>query len=330
MRHLGTNGLLETVLFKEAVDFRLRSFESRAGVRTREVQTARGTRLYGAVFYLELQTPPELPLACFGENDVLRLVDCSRMAGRSMIDGYVFFDCPEREAGRLPDFVAPTELAAAPFGWMRVGQRFVHDEHGVSQLRLAEPANVDRIKIGTWDEISTAPEAHRAMLERSPETPGEFRVLDVRPFVARLQVEPEQSVNGAGLFYFPAYVSLIDVGERWFLQQQVWPPCPDVLIGGRTTIRRAICYYGNAAWNDAVLVAVRVGVRAGGAAEKIATGHSVVARLHTIAHVHREADRSLIAVAECEKLLTVPRRTAAIDAAVSRLVHAEPRTLRPR
>jgi len=295
-------------------------------VRTREVQTAHGTRLYGAVFYLELRTPPTLPLACFGENDTLRLVDCSRMAGRSMLDGYVFFDCPELDAGRLPDGVAPAELASAPFGWMRVAQRFVHDEQGVSQLRLAEPANVDRSKVGTWDEVSTAPEAHRAMLQQSPETPAGFRVLDARPFVARLPVEPEQSVNGAGLFYFPAYVSLIDVAERRFLQQRLWPPCPDALIAGRTTIHRTICYYGNAAWNDAVLVAVHVGVRAADADEKIVTSTPVVARLHTIAHVHREADRSLIAVAECEKLLTVPRRTAAIDGAVSRLLHAEART----
>ena len=331
MRHLGTNGLLETVLFKEAVDFRLRALGARCGVRTRDVRTAQGQRLYGAVFYLELQTPPTLPLACFGENDTLRLVDHSRMAGRSILDGYVFFDCPEREAGKVPNDVAPGDLATAPFGWIRVAQRFVHDEHGVSQLRLAEPANIDRTKAGTWDEPSSASEAHRTMLQSRPETPPEFRVLDSRPFVTRLHVDPEHSVNGAGLFYFPAYVSLIDVAERGFLQNGIWPPCPDVLIGGRTTVRRTICYYGNAAWNDTVLVEVRVGVRdRTGDGDKITTGQTVAAQLHTVAHVYREADRNLIAIAECEKLLTVDRVSAASEGAVARLVGSHPRSLDPR
>jgi probable biosynthetic protein (TIGR04098 family) len=327
MRHLGPNGLLESVLYKEAIDFRLRVVERQCGVLTRDVRSAAGRRLYPSVFFLELQTPPRAPLSCFGENDTLRLVTLCKMAGRSLLDGYVLLGCPEHDAGRLPAVVEAGDFEAAPFAWLRAANQFVDDEGGTTNLRLEEPVNVDPAAVGTWPAASSTVDVHRSVLRHGlGAPPSGYRALAGAPLVTSIAIDVETDLNGVGLLYFAGYVHFMDIAERRFLQEHLWPPVPDFLIEGRTPVRRTICFYGNAAPNDAVLVETRTWVQ-DRRPERCATvtGAFIPLTLWTQSSLYRASDRRLIAVAEAEKAVTVERLSPAVEGAVERVLVAAPR-----
>jgi probable biosynthetic protein (TIGR04098 family) len=327
MLQLGANGLIESSLYGEAIDFRLRALAERTGVRSRDIRAPGGQRLYATVFYLEMRTPRALPLACWRENDRLRFVDHSKLAGRGLLDGYLLFDSPDLESGHLPDRATPADLDGGAFAWIRAAHRFTHDQRGPGDLELAMPENLPPERAGQWPAPCTAVSVHRrttSLALAPPSTP--FRPVSPTPHRATLPIAVERDLNGVGLLYFVRYSQMVDIAERQLLADGLWPPCEDFMIIGRTPIARTICFFGNAAWNDTLLAETRLWAADDRPDElRVATGAYAPLRFRTQSALFRQSDRRLIAVSESEKVVLVPRVSPGVSGAIDRLLNAAPR-----
>lgn len=327
MLQLGASGLIESSLYGEAIDFRLRALAERTGVRSREIRASGGQRLYATVFFLQLRTPRALPLACWRENDHLRFVDHSRLAGKGLLDGYILFDSPDLESGRLPERVAPGDLDGGTFAWIRAAHRFTHDQRGPGELELAPPENLSVERAGQWTAPCSAVPVHRRTTSAALEPPpAPFRPIHPAPHRATLPIAVERDLNGVGLLYFIRYSQMVDIAERQLLADGLWPPCEDFMIVGRTPIARTLCFFGNAAWNDTLLAETRLWAADDREAElRVATGAYAPLRFRTQSALFRQSDRRLIAVSESEKLVLVSRVSPGVSGAIDRLMRAAPR-----
>ncbi|HLL77068.1 MAG TPA: LnmK family bifunctional acyltransferase/decarboxylase [Pyrinomonadaceae bacterium] len=290
MPHLGRHNLSESALFKAVGHDRWMQIEERGGTPTSLIRDEAGARLYATFFYLELNFPPQRPLAAYRENDAMRFRTTLAHHARCYLDGRHTLD---------PDGGA----------WVRSSNAFTYPEGGPSKLAISPPANVD------FAAIPELPEAAEPLdLCRRARARGVF--FDPEPGDAELfagerefayEIDADRDLNGAGLVYFANFISFLDLAERRLLSAPP-RPVPAPLLDARSTYRRRIGYYGNARADDRFLIRVR-------AAARMIEGAPGVPLLDLALHhaVTRSSDGKQIVISSCRKVSRVGGEAGVAD-----------------
>ena len=258
----GINHLSEYALLKYLGDLRWRHVSQLSGVPSRDLTDVSGTRLYPAFFYVETCFPLDRPMARYGENDVLQIIDSVKRFGFSMLDGTAYLISPGMHDAitRPLDDLSDAKSLGIPA--VRMSNIFVMQFNGAEWLKKGRPRDglLNRIR-----EVPVAPDSHAIVKQAEAaghiDLPGvDFLSLHDIPREYDYRIQPDRDVNGAGLLYFANYPLFLDLGEREALLR-ARNPWPDDLINKRTIISRKIAYLNNASWKDALRIQTQVWVK---------------------------------------------------------------------
>jgi probable biosynthetic protein (TIGR04098 family) len=242
MPHLDAGGLSENWLLRHAGELHWEAIGRRLGVRSDELCGAAGERLYPTFVAVRARYTPAL--AAVRENDVLSaavdVVPCGRACAHGRLT--VLTDSGFRaDLELLSTFAVP-------------------ERPGSLRMTLPAPALAAR-----WQTAATAIEPPVARLARVARR-GDARADGItdgfsgaalasrRPPLAELIHEPSPytDYNGAGLLYFPAYVTIAETAERQLVRRLR-------LADGERAVtlspaRRDVFYYANLPLGEALVV----------------------------------------------------------------------------
>lgn len=283
MPHTSWGALSEVALVAAAGDIRWSDLGALTGVPASRHRNADGRAVYASFYYVGVDAPSPHGLAVHAPDDDVEIVSTVMRFGRSMLDGTQHVYPAGTLAADLPE-VLPPALA------VRLSNVLVCEGAGPDDLRITTPVNADLEAVAaTPDE----PDSYRAI--REARVAGRF--FDAGPGAEALwpgvhevvyRINPDRDVNGVGLVYFANYVAFADYAERAALEAA---GCfaPDAL-NRRVTLRRRVGYYGNARFDDALIIEVE-GWRPAGATDGVVAHH----------RVRRRSDGRLVAVSTVEK-----------------------------
>jgi probable biosynthetic protein (TIGR04098 family) len=275
--------LSEAALVATAGDIRWSDLGTLTGMPASRHRDAEQRAVYASFYYVGVDATPPHGLAAYTPDDDVEIVSTLTRFGRSMLDGthHVY------AAGVLPPQL-PVELP--PALTVQLSNVLVCEGSGPDDLRITTPANAD---LEAVTATATEPDSYRLIREArtagrffAPATgaerlwPGECEVV--------YRINPDRDVNGVGLVYFANYVAFADYAERTALDATGCFP-PDAL-NRRVTLRRRMGYYGNARFDDSLVMHVEAW-RLAGAEGDIVVHH----------RVRRRSDDRLIAVSSVEK-----------------------------
>jgi probable biosynthetic protein (TIGR04098 family) len=284
MPHLGRNNLSESALLKAIGHDRWMRVQELGGLKSAQIRDDAGARLYATFFFIDIHLRPDRPLASFGENDVLEFRTDLSHFGKSYLDG--------RHV-----------LTGDDDAWIRSSNVFIYQERGPSKLSVSFPRNMDFTRIPELPgppetlDICRAARARSAFLDPMP---GDVPIFDGRRDLA-YEIDADRDLNGAGLVYFANFVSFLELAERRVLGGLDDPPPPD-LLDARSTWRRLIGYYGNAAASERLRVSLAARARLlDGAPDRrrLDLGFDYA--------IHRSSDDKLLVVSSARKIATMQR-----------------------
>jgi probable biosynthetic protein (TIGR04098 family) len=275
--------LSEAALVAATGDIRWSDLGSLTGVPASRHRDVEQRAVYASFYYVGVDAAPPHGLAAYAPDDDVEIVSTLSRFGRSMLDGthhvYAAGMLPQRLPGELP-----------PSLTVRLSNVLVSEGSGPDDLRITTPANAD---LEAVPATATEPDSYRLIREAraagrffAPAAGAEPLWRGEREVVYRINAD--RDVNGVGLVYFANYIAFADYAERSALEAADCFP-PDAL-NRRVTLRRRMGYYGNARFDDSLVMLVEAWRLAGGAGD-ILVHH----------RVRRRSDDRLIAVSSAEK-----------------------------
>ncbi len=303
MSHTGRNNLAETPLLKVVGDLRWLQMARITGIDSRDVKDDQNNRLYATFFYVDVVFPEKTPMAYFGENDRLSLVNTIQSwDNNSMLDGYHFLypaDWPEEKKVALPDGASAVKLGIP---YVRTSNTFVLMFQGASWLKKGVPCHPGMAKIPRAKELFDS----YAMMMSAHEN-GRFRVaskmmspLNDERMHFVYQPLPDRDLNGVGLLYFANYPTILDLAERELLSTQTRIKFDHHLLDLRTVVRRQSAYLSNVTPDDSVDVYLDAWIE--NPWIKASHGDKNVIRLFLNFEMYRRSDRRKMMVSTVEKV----------------------------
>jgi probable biosynthetic protein (TIGR04098 family) len=299
----GINQLSENALLKYLGDLRWRHVALLSGVPSRELADSSSNRLYPTFFYVELSFPFDKPMAYYGENDVLRVIDSVGRYGSSMLDGIAYLIPAEKQdhIGQPPDGLAQAKALGIPA--VRMSNIFAMQFNGAGWLKKGRPKDglIDGIR-----ELPVAPDSQA--IAKQAETNGYIELpgttclpLHDAPVDYEYLIQPDRDVNGVGLLYFANYPLFFDLAEREALKRARWP-WPDDIINKRSIVGRKIAYLNNASWGDTLRIKTQVWIE-NPLSERENGLLAGTVRIFSSQQMYRASDDRLMSVCSCHKLL---------------------------
>ena len=243
--HTNHRGLAEHLLLQQAGHFHWTSLARAIGMPLSSLRTPAGDEVYATFYFIEERFPDGRLPAAFQLDDALRFAVFLRAFKRIAAETQIVFDCDD----------APLSLeTASAHPYIRLATIFITPEAGNSRLKVASPAGVDFSRIpllpnddNPYQLTRLAKEnGHLGLLEA-----GWHPIAPVDGFEATYAIDVDRDTNGAGLFYFANYVTIMDRAEREAMHASSRPFSVDEITGRDVQLRR-IAYFGNVATSDRI------------------------------------------------------------------------------
>lgn len=252
--HTNHQGLAEHLLLQWAGHYHWTSLARAIGTPLSALRTASGHEVYATFYFVEERFPDQALPDMFQLDDRLQFAVFLRAYKGISVETKIVFD----HADRLRDWIAtsPASLsdeAARAHPFVRMATIFITPETGNSRLKVASPAGIDFSRIAALPNDDNPYQLTR--LAREMGTLG----LTADPWTAVTPLDGHESVyaididrdtNGAGLFYFANYVTVMDRAERAALIAA--RHCSSDAIAGRCVEHRRIAYFGNVSTSDSI------------------------------------------------------------------------------
>ena len=258
IHHMGRNNLAETPLMMLLGDMRWSHLNHFTGVPSKHLVDEANDRLYPTFYYLKMQFPRQNPLASFGENDRLTVVNTLNSYGNSVMDGYSFFypaSWPMERKIPLKNGNLAEEMGIP---YIRSSNIFVNRLHGVNWEKKSRPAQpgVDNIP-----KVAELPDSYALIKKVSEEgsfgpPPEYFSSITPETLQIEYPIEPDRDLNGVGLLYFANYCMIQDIAERRLLPEKPLIPIGHDLLDARTVVSRQSAYLANAQQSDSIFVSI--------------------------------------------------------------------------
>lgn len=303
MPFTGLMNLAENPLLKHVGDLRWAHISSVCGIPSRLIIDAEGHRLYPTFFYVDMAFPEDRPMACYGENERIRLACDMHRYGGSMLDGVTYLLPSTAPISEEAPYRSMAEALADGVPAVRLSNIFVMQFDGAEWLKKSRPSDprFDRIP-----EAPTAPDSYGISKQVREDqrfdvpTDGYIRMLE-EPVRVEYELVPDRDLNGAGLLYFANYPVILDICERKVLASATLGLTPE-LIDRRTLIRRRSAYLSNASSRDTVVVEVEAWVQNPVLVDKAAPEMAPI-RLLLNYRMMRKSDGRVMMVSTADKLI---------------------------
>jgi acyl carrier protein len=258
IHHMGRNNLAETPLMMLLGDMRWSHLAQFTGLPSRQLVDETCDRLYATFYYLQMRFPRQTPMASYGENDRVTIVNTLSSYGNSVMDGYSFLypaSWPREKKIPLKNGKQAEEMGIP---YIRSSNIFVKMLQGASWLKKSRPAHpgVDNIP-----KIAEVPDSYALIKRASDEgrfgpPPENFSSITPETLQVEYQIEPDRDLNGVGLLYFANYCMIQDIAERRLLPDKPMIPIRHDLLDARTVVYRESAYLANAHQSDAIFVSI--------------------------------------------------------------------------
>lgn len=300
---MGIGNLAENRLLMHLGDLRWTHVSALTGVPTKQITDADGNRLYSTFFYVEVAFPEDRPMACYGENDRIKIIDTVKRFGDGILDGVSYL---------LPSNFVETDqcpfnnLAAAVANGIpavRLSSIFVRQFNGSEWLKRSQPSNPGFRYIS---ELTDPPDSYESA--RQAGVSGQFKIKMAEPYYEPLlrgpvrikyELVPERDLNGVGLVYFAQYPLFLDIIERKVLVSGDLP-LEEELLNRRTIVRRHSAYLSNASIKDTLEIEMEAWIHNPFAA-KLPTPEAAPIRLLMNYRMFRTSDMRLMMVSTAKK-----------------------------
>jgi acyl carrier protein len=255
---MGRNNLAETPLMKLLGEMRWNHIHQFSGVPSRHLVDETGERLYATFYYLWMWFPRQTPMASFGENDRLTIVNTLSSYGNSVMDGYSFFypaSWPPEKKIPLKNGKQAEEIGIP---YIRSSNIFVKMLQGASWLKKSRPAQAG---VNNIPKLAEVPESYPLIKKASEDgrfgsPPEHFSRITPERLQIEYQIEPDRDLNGVGLLYFANYCMIQDIAERRLLPDKPLIPIAHDLLDARTPVTRESAYLANAHQSDSIVVSI--------------------------------------------------------------------------
>jgi probable biosynthetic protein (TIGR04098 family) len=256
--HMGRNNLGETPLMVLLGDMRWSHITQFTGVPSKQLVDETNDRLYATFYYVQMRFPRETPMASFGENDRLTIVNTLTSYGNSVMDGYSFLypaSWPMEKKIPLKNGKQAEELGIP---YIRSSNIFVKMLKGASWLKKSRPAQPGADNI---PKVAEMPDSYPRIKQASEEgnfgpPPEHFSLITPETLRLEYQIEPDRDLNGVGLIYFANYCMIQDIAERRLLPEEPLIPIGHDLLDARTVVSRQSAYLANAHQSDSIFVSI--------------------------------------------------------------------------
>lgn len=258
LHHLGRNNLSETSLMMLLGDMRWSHLNHFTGVPGKQLVDETNDRLYATFYYLQIQFPRQNPMASFGENDRLTIVNTLNAYGNSMMDGYSFFYPASWPMEKKIPLKNGKQAEEMEIPYIRSSNFFVSRLEGASWQKKSRPAQpgVDNIP-----KIAEVPDSYaltrKASEDRSFGPPPEhYSSITPETLQVEYPIEPDRDLNGVGLLSCANYCMIQDIAERRLLPEKPLIPIGHDLLDARTVVSRQSAYLASAQQSDSILVSI--------------------------------------------------------------------------
>jgi probable biosynthetic protein (TIGR04098 family) len=229
MPQLDAGGLSENWLLRHAGDLHWDAIARRLEVPSDQIRSDTGERLYPT--FVAVRARYESPLSAIAENQVLHAAVAVSPCGRACAHGQV--------AARVGERRLSLELLTT-FAVQR----------GPGVLRMALPATSLAARFVA--EGPLPPIARLARAARQAEIdPVDRRHTPLGEY--RYEPSPYADYNGAGLLYFPSYVTIADTAERQLVHTLQLARAGGDWALVTSPVERDVYYYGNLPLGEALV-----------------------------------------------------------------------------
>lgn len=256
--HMGRCNLAETPLMKLLGHIRLTHLRQFTGVPSKQLVDEENDRLYATFYYVEIKFPRQTPMASYGENDRLTIVNTLNSYGNSMMDGYSFFypaSWPMEKKIPLKNEKQAEEMGIP---YIRSSNIFFKTLQGASGQKKSRPAQpgVDNIP-----KIAEVPDSYMLIKKADQENgfgppPDHFSLITPETLRIEYPIEQDRDLNGAGLLHFANYCMILDIAERRLFPENPLIPIGHDLLDARTVVSRRSAYLADAQQSDSILVSI--------------------------------------------------------------------------
>ncbi len=252
--HTNHLGLAEHLLLQWAGHYHWTSLARAIGTPLSSLRTASGHEVYATFYFVEERFPDQAAPDTFHLDDRLQFAVFLRAYKGISVETKMVFDREDR----LSDWIAtePTSLseeAARAHPFVRMATIFITPETGNSRLKVASPAGIDFSRIAALPNDDNPYQLTR--LAREMGTLGLtgdswMPVTPVDGHESVYAIDIDRDTNGAGLFYFANYVTVMDRAERAaMIAGELFS---SDAITGRSLEHRRIAYFGNVSTSDSI------------------------------------------------------------------------------
>lgn len=301
---MGRNNLAETPLMKFLEQMRWDHINQFSGVPSRQLADETGERLYATFYYLWMWFPRQTPMASFGENDRLTLVNTLSSYGNSVMDGYSFFypaSWPREKKIPLKNGKQAEEIGIP---YIRSSNIFVSILQAPSWLKKSRLAQAG---VNNIPRLAEVPESYPLVKKAGEDgrfglPPEHFSRITPERLQVEYQIEPDRDLNGVGLLHFANYSMIQDIAERRLLPDKPLIPIGHDLLDARTVVTRESAYLASAHQSDSILVSIDAWME-----NPFLSGHAAPdmapVRLFMNCEMVRQSDGRKLLVSSAEKVI---------------------------
>ncbi len=256
--HTGRCNLAETPLMKLLSHIRWTHLNQFTGVPGKQLVDEENARLQASFYYVEIKFPRQTPMASYGENDRLTIVNTLDSFGNSVMDGYAFFypaSWPQEKKIPLMNGKQAEDLGIP---YARTSNVFVKMGEGPSGKEKSKPAQpgVDNIP-----KIAEVPDSYLLVKKADQENgfgpPAEhFSLITPETLEFEYRIDPDRDINGVGRLSFASYCMIQDIAERRLLPEKPVIRIGHDLLNDRTVVSRRSAYLAGADQEDSILVSI--------------------------------------------------------------------------
>ncbi len=253
MPHTNHRGLAEHLLLQQVGHFHWTSLARAIGMPLSALRTPIGQEVYATFYYIEERFPEQARPSAFQLDDHLRFAVFLRAFKGIAAESRIVFDHDARLSALCDGTRGGlTDDEAARHPYLRLATIFITLEAGNSRLKVANPAGIDFTRVPVLPN-----DDNPYQLTRLAKETGRLDLIDdewqpVPPeggWETAYPIDVDRDTNGAGIFYFANYVTIMDRAEREAMRAAS-PAFSDRQILGRDVQHRRIAYFGNVSTED--------------------------------------------------------------------------------
>jgi probable biosynthetic protein (TIGR04098 family) len=286
------------VLFGNAFCHRIIRGTKLSGIR--QIQDAGGKALYPAMFMTHLRVPSRYLLDSFAVWDRVAVGVDVQTFGRMILDSTFILARP----GELAPDSKIWDLESYPS--MRAGSLFIVDERR-EDLDTAVPREGHLAEMRTLTQLPPFV-ARFSEIQSKGGRLKEYEGNLVLPEPIPYQLITDRDVTWGHAIMFAMFIRIMDIAERQFLTERLFPGFHESLLNYRAVLERETFYLGNCFAGDRLRINIKGKVLpCPSTIQTKSMDLGPVAMLEFVFELYQEARNALVVVSRVKKLLAVPR-----------------------